>query len=98
MIGFIEWACIRVIAPHLDWPREQSVGTHVSVSHEVATPPGLEVTAWVKLVEVDGRRLVFEVKVSDEAGVIGRGTHERHVVDAERFAEKMARKTKTAGS
>ena len=64
MIGFLEWACIVAIKPHLDWPAEQTVGTHVNVSHSAATPPGLEVTARVKLVAVDGRRLTFEVEAS----------------------------------
>jgi fluoroacetyl-CoA thioesterase len=45
--GFLEWACIKAVNPHLDWPREQTVGTHIDVSHEAATPPGLEVTATV---------------------------------------------------
>ena len=41
LVGFLEWACIRAINPHLDWPAEQTVGTHIDVSHEAATPPGL---------------------------------------------------------
>ena len=45
MVGFLEWSCIKAVNPHLDWPAEQSVGTHINVSHEAATPPGLEVTA-----------------------------------------------------
>ncbi|MEK7810307.1 MAG: thioesterase family protein, partial [Pseudomonadota bacterium] len=61
MVGFLEWACIKCINPHIDWPREQTVGTHVDVSHLAATPPGLVVTAKVELIEVDGRRLVFQV-------------------------------------
>lgn len=105
LVGLIEWACIRAINPHLDWPSEQTVGTHVDVSHVAATPPGMEVTVRVRLVEVDGRRLLFEVEASDEADEIGRGTHERHVVVAARFSEKVIRKgeaaakaAKTAGS
>jgi predicted thioesterase len=48
MVGFIEWACIKAINPHLDWPEEQTVGTQVNISHTAATPPGMEVTARVK--------------------------------------------------
>jgi fluoroacetyl-CoA thioesterase len=62
LVGFLEWACIKAVNPHLDWPREQTVGTHIDVSHTAATPAGFEVTATVKLVEVDGRRLLFEVE------------------------------------
>ena len=55
MVGLIEWACIKAINPHIDWPNEQTVGTHVNLSHSAATPPGMEVRAKVKLIEVDGR-------------------------------------------
>ena len=92
MVGFIEWACIQAINPHIDWPDEQSVGIHINVGHVAATPPGMEVRAQVKLIEVDGRRLVFEVAAFDDAGIIGRGFHERMVIDAERFNRKLEEK------
>jgi fluoroacetyl-CoA thioesterase len=57
LVGFIEWACIRAINPYLNWPEEQTVGVHIDVNHVAATPPGLEVTARVKLVKVMGKRL-----------------------------------------
>jgi fluoroacetyl-CoA thioesterase len=97
MVGFIEWACIQAVNPHLDWPREQTVGTHVNVSHLAATPPGLEVHARVRLVEIDGRRLVFEVEASDGVDVISRGVHERFVIDAAKFAHKAQQKAAAAG-
>lgn len=96
MVGFLEWTCIQAINPHLDWPREQTVGTRVNVSHDAATPPGMEVTARVKLVQVEGRKLVFEVEASDGVDVISRGTHERFVIDAERFTQKIKRKGEAA--
>ncbi len=92
MVGFLEWACIRAVNPHLDWPAEQTVGTHVDVSHTAATPAGFEVTAKVRLVEVDGRRLVFEVEARDGVDLITKGTHERFVIDSRRFGERLARK------
>ncbi|NNJ91781.1 MAG: thioesterase family protein [Gammaproteobacteria bacterium] len=92
MVGFLEWSCIKAIIPYLDWPAEQSVGTHINVSHEAATPPGLEVTATVELVEVDGRRLVFNVEAHDNAGRIARGTHERFVIIKEKFDQMVAAK------
>ena len=92
MVGFLEWACIKAVNPHLDWPEEQTVGTHVNVSHLAATPPGLEVTAKVKLTQVDGRRLVFEVEASDGVDVISKGTHERFVINRARFSEKVKQK------
>ena len=80
MVGFIEWACIKLVNPHLDWPEEQTVGTQIDVSHTAATPPGMNVTAHVKLVTVEGRRLVFEVEARDE-GRADRQGHPRAVRD-----------------
>src|SRR3972149_3293121 len=98
MVGLLEWACIKAVKPHLDWPSEQTVGTHIDVSHLAATPPGFEVTANVKLVEVDGRRLVFEVEAHDGVDVISKGTHERFVINAEKFNAKVREKAKAANT
>lgn len=95
MVGFLEWACIRAINPHLDWPTEQTLGTHIDVSHEAATPPGMEVTATVELVAVDGRKLMFKVEAHDGVDLIARGRHERFVINKEKFEAKM--KTKGEG-
>jgi fluoroacetyl-CoA thioesterase len=92
LVGFLEWACIKAVNPHLDWPREQTVGTHIDVSHAAATPPGLEVTATVELVEVNGRRLVFTVEAHDGVELISRGQHERFIIDKEKFDAKVGRK------
>jgi fluoroacetyl-CoA thioesterase len=92
LVGFLEWACIKAVNPHLDWPREQTVGTHIDVSHEAATPPGLEVTATVELVEVDGRRLVFTVAAHDGVDLISRGRHERFIIDKAKFDARIGAK------
>ena len=92
MVGFLEWACIRAINPYLDWPEEQSVGTHINVSHLAATPPGLEVTARVKLLEVVGKRLLFAVEAHDGIDLITQGTHERYIIDRTRFTQKARAK------
>jgi fluoroacetyl-CoA thioesterase len=92
LVGFLEWACILAIKPHLDWPQELTLGTHVDVSHEAGTPPGLEVTATVELVAVKGRKLTFTVEAHDGVDVIARGRHERFVVDRARFDARMAAK------
>jgi fluoroacetyl-CoA thioesterase len=94
MIGLIEWTCIQALNPHLDWPAEQTVGTHIDVGHIAATPPGLEVTVRVKLIEVDGRRLVFEVEAHDGIDLITRGRHERFVINKDKFDRKMATKVR----
>lgn len=96
MVGFLEWACIDAIKPHLDWPDEQSLGTHINVSHIAATPPGLLLTARVKLIEVNGRRLTFEVEADDGMDIIAKGTHERFVIDRDRFNQKVRNKKTSA--
>jgi len=96
MVGFIEWTCLLAILPHIDWPAEQSVGTHVSLSHSAATPPGMEVHAKVKLVKVDGRRLVFEVEANDGVDTICKGTHERFLINAAKFVERVNAKAQAA--
>ena len=92
LVGFLEWACLKAINPPLDWPKEQTVGTHRDVSHEAATPPGLEVTATVELVAVDGRKLIFDVEAHDGIDVISRGRHERFVIDREKFDARVGAK------
>ena len=96
MVGFIEWACLLCIIPHLDWPAEQSVGTHVNLSHSAATPPGLEVRAKVSLVQVDGRKLVLEVEADDGVDTICKGSHERFVINAAKFIERVKAKAQAA--
>lgn len=92
LVGFLEWACIMAIKPHLDWPQEQTVGIHINVSHEAATPPGLQVTASVELVAVEGKRLVFNVEAHDGVDCISKGSHERFIIDKNRFDAKIGNK------
>jgi len=92
LVGLLEWACIMAIKPHLDWPEEQSLGTHINVSHDAATPPGLEVTASVELIAVEGRKLTFTVSAHDGVDIISQGTHERVVINKKRFEDKVRNK------
>ena len=92
LVGFLEWACLLLAKPHLDWPREQTVGIHVDVSHEAATPAGLIVTARAKLVAVEGRRLSYTVEADDGVDLIARGTHQRAVILREKFDAAVAAK------
>jgi len=98
MVGLMEWACIEALRPHLDWPREQSLGTHVDFSHLAATPPGMTVTVDVRLDKVEGRKLTFSVSAHDDVDKITEGRHERYVIDAARFNAKVAEKTRLTGS
>jgi len=95
LVGLLEWSCIEMLKPHLDWPREQSLGTRVDVSHTAATPPGLTITVDVRLDKVEGRKLTFTLSAHDGIDTISEGTHERHVIDVERFNAKLRQKVKT---
>ncbi len=101
MVGLFEWACIRAVNPHIDWPQEQTVGIDVKLSHVAATPPGLTVTVKGRLEKVDGRKLTFSLSANDGVDTISEGTHERFVIDAAKFNQKTAAKaseTRSIGS
>ena len=91
MVGFIEATCIECIQDHLD-EGEHSVGTHVDVSHTAATPVGMVVKAKVRLTEVNRRKLTFAVEAFDDHGPIGTGSHQRAVIDVERFTASVREK------
>lgn len=69
-----------------------SVGTLVNMTHQAPTPMGMKVTATVKITEVEGRKVVFDVVCKDEKTVIGKGTHERFIVNLEKFDSKAKQK------
>ena len=92
MVALVEWACVDLIKPHLDWPREQTLGTHVDLSHLAATLPGMTVEVRARLERVEGRKLFFSVSARDDLDVITEGRHERHVIDKARFDERVETK------
>jgi fluoroacetyl-CoA thioesterase len=96
LVGFLEWACIKAINPHLDWPEEQTVGIHINVSHQAATPPGLEVTASVELIAVEGKKLIFAVEAHDGVDIISQGQHERFIINKTKFDAKVNEKKVSA--
>ena len=93
LIALMEDASQTSVAPYLD-AGMTTVGTKLSVSHDAATPIGMQVRAESELIEIDGRRLVFSVKACDECGLVGQGTHERFIVRLDRFMEKAEAKKK----
>lgn len=95
MIALFEWACIRFINEHIDFPREQSVGIDVNLSHTAATPPGLTVNVKGEVIEVDGKRLIFSIVAHDGVDEISRGTHGRFIVNAEKFTARADEKAKS---
>ncbi|MBQ9496020.1 MAG: thioesterase family protein [Selenomonadaceae bacterium] len=87
----IESAAAELVEKNL--PREfTSVGIALNVKHTAPTPPGMKVRAEVKIISVDGRKIIFEVTASDARGDIGRGTHERFIVYREKFQRKADEK------
>lgn len=88
MIALMENACMNAVAPYLP-PGYGTVGVEVNVSHVKATPIGQNVVCRATLVGVDGRRLQFEVVANDEGGEIGKGSHDRFIVDMEKFLQKL---------
>ena len=92
MINLIEYTCSRSVQDELE-PGQTTVGTNLNISHDAPTPIGMQVSCASKLVKVDGRALTFEVEVSDWVSVVGRGTHDRFIVDAERFQSKANAKS-----
>lgn len=73
---------------------QSSVGTRLDISHISATPIGMKVRADSVVTSVDGRKVIFAVKAFDECGLIGSGTHERFIIDEERFMERCHAKSK----
>lgn len=87
MVALVEETAWKSVAPALE-PGQGTVGTKLDLAHLAATPLGRKVRCETELVEIDRRRLVFSAEVWDEAGKIGEGTHERFIVDNERFLAK----------
>ncbi len=88
MVALMEKTCLTSVLPYLP-EGFGTVGVKVDISHSKATPVGMKVSCESTLVEVDRRRLVFEVFAYDEKGEIGRGRHERFVIVTKKFMEKL---------
>jgi len=97
MVGLLEWACIELLRPYLNWPEEQTLGTHVDFSHDAPTLPGMTVTIDVELVKIDGRKLVFQVSAHDGIDIISTGSHERILIDQKKFLDRLDKRQVAAG-
>ena len=87
MIALMENTARQSVQPYIE-ETQGTVGTLVNVKHVAATPVGMEVRCESKLIEVDRKRLVFEVKAYDACGLIGEGVHERFIIDNQKFMQK----------
>ena len=93
LIGLLELTARQAAQPYLD-PGEDTVGTHVDVRHLAATPLGMSVTFHAEVTGSDGRKLRFRVWAEDEREMVAEGTHERFVVNVERFAARVRDKAR----
>ena len=91
MIALVEETAWRSVQDGLE-PGQATVGTKLDIAHVAATPIGMRVWCDTELIEIDRRRLVFSVVAFDEAGKIAEGTHERFIVDVEKFQQKAQAK------
>ena len=91
MIVLIEETAWKSVQKEL--PEGQgTVGTKLDIDHLSATPVGMKVWCETELTQIDRRRLVFHVDVYDSCGLIGTGTHERFIIDNEKFMKKAEAK------
>lgn len=87
MIALMEKTCYKSVMPFLD-ESEGTVGTKVNISHLKASPLGATVICHSEIIEIDRRRIVFKVQVFDNEVLVGEGTHERFVINVEKFMSK----------
>ena len=85
MICLMELTAYKLAEGH----GHQTVGTKVNISHMKASKVGTELKASAEVLEFEGRRILYKVTVADEAGIVGEGTHERFIIDPERFMAKL---------
>ncbi len=91
LIGLIERTAAKVVDAYLE-PGLITVGTAVNVTHSAPVPMWMEVACRVRLVKIDGRRIVFDVEILDEEGIISEGTYQKHIIDIRTFEEKIKEK------
>ncbi|MCL2398519.1 MAG: thioesterase family protein [Defluviitaleaceae bacterium] len=88
MIALMEEAACNVLANSLE-PGQSSVGTQISIDHTAASPLNSNITATATITGIEGRKVTFDISAKDDKSEIGKGTHTRFIVDAERFMAKL---------
>lgn len=91
LAAVIERAACNALADSLE-AGSTTVGTHLDLYHDAATPIDMTVTASAKLTAVEGRKFVFEISATDGVDQIAHGTHERFLVYSDRFLQKAEAK------
>jgi len=88
LVGLFEGVSAELMAQHLT-PGEQSVGIGMNLKHLAPTPLGMEVRAVTEITAVEGRKLTFKLEAFDEQEKIGDAVHERFIINAEKFMQKV---------
>ena len=88
MCALMEEAAQAAVQPHLE-EGEGTVGISLSISHDAPSPMGSTITAKATVTAVEGRKITFNIEASDGVGIIGKGTHERFVINNEKFMTKV---------
>ena len=91
MIALMENAAVNAVQSALE-EGQGTVGTLLNVTHDAATPVGMKVWAEAEITAVEGRKLTYTVAAFDEAGPIGKGIHQRFIIQADRFLAKAEAK------
>ena len=89
MCALMEEAAQAAVQPHLE-EGEGTVGISLSISHDAPSPMGSTITAKATVTAVEGRKITFNIEASDGIGIIGKGTHERFVINNEKFMTKVS--------
>ncbi|MDR2393312.1 MAG: thioesterase family protein [Treponema sp.] len=97
MVALMEGACVNAVDSALP-AGFSTVGTELAITHSAATPLGMQVRATGVLLEIQGRKLRFQVEAFDQSGKIGEGTHSRFIIENERFLKKAQEKQGGSGS
>ena len=92
LIWFLEHAARRAMLPLLE-AGESTVGTHIEVRHLAPTPAGQTVICRARIVHTDGTVISFQLEAHDEHELIAKGYHRLQVIEVDRFARKVHRKT-----
>jgi fluoroacetyl-CoA thioesterase len=94
MCLFAEMAAHKLVEPHLK-PGQGQVGLTVNIRHMAPTPIGKRVRAEVELTAIDRRKLTFHVNIHDDTEQVGEVTHERFVIDVDKYIERLKKKFST---
>jgi fluoroacetyl-CoA thioesterase len=95
LIGLLERTARQALEPFLE-PDERSVGMEIDLRHFAPTPPGQRVTCTARVIQSEGKQILFQIEARDERELIARGLHKRAVIRLESFARRVQQKLSSA--